>query len=132
MRHRDLIDAFYRAYNAGQAEAAVALYAGDGCHVEAASGQARQGHEALLKGLRGFLGMLDGLRFEIARPVRAGAKVVVPYVMHGVMTRDLGAMQARGQIIALHGVHLFEIADGRIVQTTDFWDIDEFKAQVAA
>ena len=41
-------------------------------------------------------------------------------------------MQARGQIIALHGVHLFEIAGGRIVQTTDFWDIDDFKAQVLA
>ncbi|MDP3339275.1 nuclear transport factor 2 family protein [Frigidibacter sp.] len=132
MAYQDLIDDFYRAYNTGQAEAAVALYAEDGAHVEAASGQARQGHEALLKGLRGFLGMLDGLRFETSRPVRAGAKVVVPYVMHGVMTRDLGPMQARGQKIALHGVHLFEIAEGRIVQTTDFWDMDDFKAQVAA
>lgn len=127
-----MIDAFYAAYNAGDAEAAVALYAEDGAHVEAASGRARSGHEALLAGLRGFLGMLDGLTFETGRRIRAGDKVLVPYVMHGRMTRDLGPMTARGQKIALHGAHLFEFSGAEIRCTTDFWDFEEFRAQAGA
>ena len=124
-----MIDAFYAAYNEGEAEAAIALYAEEAAHVEAASGRERRGRAALLSGLQGFLGLLDDLRFETGRRVHAGDKVVVPYVMQGRMTRDLGSMTARGQPIALHGVHLFEFSEGHIQRTTDFWNFDEFRAQ---
>lgn len=127
-----VIDAFYRAYNAHDAAAAVALYAPEGSHAEAASGQSRQGANALEKGLRGFFGMLKDLRFEERERIRAGGSMLVTYVMHGVMARDLGPMRARGQAIALPGAHLFEIADGRILRTVDYWDPAEFKRQVAA
>ncbi|MEI4473838.1 nuclear transport factor 2 family protein [Frigidibacter sp. MR17.24] len=132
MGQAELIAAFYRAYNSGDAAAAVALYAGDGAHVEAASGQSRTGAAALQKGLAGFLGMFDGLRFDTQPPVRAGSKAVVTYVMHGTVNRDLGPLPARGKAVALRGVHLFEIEDGAIRRTTDFWDMDDFRAQVAA
>ncbi|MEI4487890.1 nuclear transport factor 2 family protein [Frigidibacter sp. MR17.14] len=132
MEQDALIAAFYRAYNAGDAGAAVALYAGDGTHVEAASGKARSGPEALRAGLEGFLAMFRDLRFETERPVRAGSQVVVTYLMTGTLVRDLGPLKAAGRRVALRGVHLFEIEAGRIRRSTDFWDFDELRAQVAA
>jgi len=128
----EVIDAFYAAYNAHDAEAAAALYAEGGRHIEGASGKARAGHEALAAGLRGFFGMLEGLRFSEVKRLYCGPHVLVDYLMQGVMTRDLGPMKARGQVIALPGVHHFRIESGLIAETVDYWDFNEFQRQVAA
>lgn len=132
MDQGDLIDAFYAAYNRHDAEAAAALYTEGGRHVEGASGKAREGREALAAGLKGFFGMLDGLRFEELRRISSGPNVLVDYVMHGVMSRDLGPMKATGQQIALPGVHHFRLAGEQIAETVDYWDPAEFGRQVAA
>ncbi|MCA0921283.1 nuclear transport factor 2 family protein [Pseudooceanicola nanhaiensis] len=126
------VDAFYAAYNSHDAGAAAALYASGGRHVEAASGKAREGRDALEAGLVGFFGMLDGLRFDEVKRIHSGNNVLVDYVMRGTMTRDLGPMKAKGQEIALPGVHVFTFEGDEIASTTDYWDPSEFGRQVAA
>lgn len=127
-----LITAFYRAYAAGEAEAAAALYTEDAFHAEAASGQATPGREAILKGLSGFLSIFDGLHFATEMPIRAGTKVLVLYLMTGTVTRNLGSLPSKGKPVSLRGAHLSELVGDRIASSTDFWDMDDFRAQVAA
>lgn len=126
-----VVDAFYAAYNRHDAGAAAALYASGGRHIEASNGKAREGQAELVAGLERFFGMLEGLRFEEVKRIHAGNSVLVDYVMHGAMTRDLGPMKARGQAIALPGVHVFVFEGDQIATTTDYWDPAEFGRQAA-
>lgn len=132
MSRADLIARFYAAYNAHDAAAAAALYADDASHTEAASGRSRTGRAAIKRGLAGFLGMLDDLRLDPGARVHAGDHSLVFYRMRGRMTRAIGPHPARGQEIALDGVHRFVLRDGMIVETHDYWDEAAFMAQIAA
>lgn len=126
------LEQFYAAYNAHDVAAAVALYAADGAHEEAATGQARTGAEALAQGLSGFFAMLAEARFERRDTVLAGPHAAVGYRMTGRMARDLGPLACKGRAIEIIGLHLFEFAEGKIRRTRDFWDPDAFKRQIAA
>ncbi|MHA6729694.1 nuclear transport factor 2 family protein [Devosia sp. A369] len=132
MTHPELIDRFYAAYNAHDAEQAASLYAGDGSHTEAASGRSRTGPDALVAGLTGFFKMLEGLRFDVEKQVEAGDHIVVFYAMRGTMTRAIGPFAANAREVTLQGVHRFVIRNGLIHETHDYWNWDIFAAQLQA
>lgn len=126
MQYVDLINRFYAAYAARDAQGAAALYAADGRHDEVAMGKSRQGREALAEGLEGFWRMLPDVAWFRQGYIRAGDHVAVPYHMTGTFARKDGSKRP----IALDGLHLFEIRDGVLRVTKDLWDLDLFKAQM--
>lgn len=128
----DTIEAFYVAYNGHDAEAAAGLHAPDGWLEEAATGRRRQGRAALADGLQRLFAMLPDVAWTVREPVRAGASVVVPYIMSGRLARDLGPIRGVGQPIVLPGVHVFELAGGAIAGLRDYWDAAEFQRQARA
>ncbi|TBW41344.1 hypothetical protein EYW49_01060 [Siculibacillus lacustris] len=128
----DLVEAFYAAYNAHDAAAAVALYAEDGRHREQAGGQTRQGAEALATGLTRFFGLMPDAHWDLRERIEAGASVAVVYTLTGHLAFDLGGAPTRGLAIELPGVFVFEIADERIAATTDFWNPADFQRQLKA
>jgi steroid delta-isomerase-like uncharacterized protein len=123
-----LIDAFYRAYNAGDAEAAAALYAPDGWHAEA-DGKRREGRAALALGLARFFAMLPDAQWEIRERIDAGLSVAVAYTMRGHLGIDLGATPTKGRAIDLPGIHIFDVSGGAIAGTRDYWDPVLFRRQ---
>lgn len=126
------IDAFYAAYNRHDWPAAVALYAPEGQHYEAAMGKTRTGAEALLAGLRGFGGMLPDVHWAETDRIVSGDHVVARYTMTGTFTpRPTDAVpDPRPRPVTLPGVHLFTLADGLVAATADYWDKDAFLAQI--
>lgn len=122
-----LIERFYAAYAARDAAAAAALYHDDGWHEDVAVEKRRTGHADLAKGLEGFFRMLPDVAWERRGAIRAGDHVAVPYRMTGTFTGRDG----RERPIALEGLHLFLVRDGRLDHTRDFWDLDLFKAQTS-
>lgn len=128
MDHAALIDRFYAAYSARDAQAVALLYHPDGWHEEVAMGKRRTGHEALAGGLEGFWRMLPDVAWNRAGFVRSAETVAVPYHMTGTFTGKDGVAHP----IALDGLHLFEFRDGLLAGTRDLWDIEEFKAQMAS
>ncbi|WP_112313108.1 nuclear transport factor 2 family protein [Pseudogemmobacter bohemicus] len=126
MHHQELIDRFYAAYAARDAQGAAALYAPDGRHDEIAMAKSRQGREALAQGLEGFWRMLPDVAWSRRGYIRAAGHVAVPYHMTGTFTGKDGQKRP----IALDGLHLFEIRDGALMVTKDLWDLDLFKAQM--
>ena len=125
------IDAFYQAYNTGDAATAASLYHPEGEHSEAAMPHVRKGTAALAGGMEYFFSMFDELRWEEIQRIRAGKSVLVSYVMTGKLVRDAGRIKARGQAISLTGAHLFEFEDDKLQKTRDFWDPSEFARQAA-
>lgn len=128
MEHIAVIDRFYEAYAARDADAATALYRSDGWHEEVAMSKRREGHEAVAEGLRGFFRMLPDVVWERRGYIRAGETVAVPYHMTGTFTPR--GENAVPRPIALDGLHLFELRDGLIAGTRDMWDLDLFRAQM--
>lgn len=128
----DVVGAFYDAYNAGNAEAAAALYAADGWHEEAHNGARRAGRQALRESLERFFAFLPDAHWERREAIAAGASVAVVYTLKGHLGIDLKGAPTKGLPITLDGIHVFEIADGAIAGTRDYWDPAAFARQIAA
>ncbi|MBB3772586.1 steroid delta-isomerase-like uncharacterized protein [Angulomicrobium tetraedrale] len=127
----DPVEAFYAAYNGHDAAAAAALYAGDGWHEEAHNGMRREGRAALQAGLDRFFGFLAQAHWQVRERIDAGTQVAVVYTLTGALAVDIKGQPTRGRPIELKGVHLFDIADGAIRGTRDYWDPAAFQRQIA-
>ncbi|SON53779.1 Limonene-1,2-epoxide hydrolase [Hartmannibacter diazotrophicus] len=126
----DLVDAFYRAYNAQDAAAATALYAQDGWHQEGDSGPRRDGQAALQQGLERFFVMLPDAHWLVRETVTCGGTVAVVYTLTGRLGIDIGGSPTRGKPIELAGIHMFQLGENSIAGTRDYWDIREFQRQI--
>lgn len=128
-----IVDAFYRAYNSHDAVAATALYAEDGRHEEIAMGADRQGRNALRGGLEGFFLMMPDVRWRERQRIHSAAHVAVLYEMAGTFVPQPRAGEAAkpARPVTLAGLHLFEIVEGRIAATRDYWDKAQFLQQIA-
>lgn len=126
----ELVAAFYRAYNAGDAAAAAELYAENGWHQEGAGCSRREGRAALEEGLRRFFRMLPDASWRERERFETGGAIAVVYTMSGRLGLDLGAKPTRGLPIELPGIHVFEFEDGAIGCTRDYWSPAAFEAQL--
>ncbi|MCB4769845.1 nuclear transport factor 2 family protein [Ancylobacter sp. Lp-2] len=128
----DPVEAFYAAYNAHDAVAAAALYTEDGWHEEAHNGARREGREALKAGLDRFFGFIVDAHWQPRERIDAGPRVAVVYTLTGRLGVDIKGRPTRGLAIELKGAHLFDIADGRLLGTCDYWDPAMFQRQIEA
>jgi steroid delta-isomerase-like uncharacterized protein len=124
------IAAFYAAYNRGDADAAAALYAPDGRHVETAQGRVATGREDVASGLRHFLESFPDAHWEPERTIVDDDHAAVPYVLTGTLTKRLGPFEPAGQVLELRGVHLFALTGSAIQATEDIWDSGTFARQM--
>jgi len=126
----ELLDAFYAAYDAGDAARAAALYAPEAIHFEVAQRAERRGAE-IQEGLRGFFESFPDARWEPRSRCLSVDRAAVAYTLTGTLTgAPLGPFEPRGQRLELTGVHLFEFAGGRIERSEDYWDAATFGRQM--
>jgi steroid delta-isomerase-like uncharacterized protein len=132
MTEHPVLEAFYAAYNAHDAAAAAALYTKDGRHDEIAMGKSRSGTAALQDGLEGFFRMLPDVSWSPKEVIRSGDWLAVTYRMTGTFTPRAKQDQSIPQPkrVAIDGLHLLNVADGKIKATRDYWDKDVFLAQI--
>jgi steroid delta-isomerase-like uncharacterized protein len=127
-----VVEAFYAAYNAHDAEAAAGLYTEDGTHDEIAMGQSRSGHDALRDGLNGLFRMLPDVVFHPRKTLKSADHIAVFYEMTGTFTPRPSEQQPSPEprAIALDGMHLLTLREGAIARTQDYWDKDAFLSQI--
>jgi len=132
MTEPPVLEAFYAAYNAHDAAAAAALYAIDGRHDEIAMGESRSGSAALQDGLEGFFRMLPDVSWSPKEVIRSSDWIAVTYRMTGTFIPRAKEDQPTPQPkhVAIDGLHLLKVADGKIMATQDYWDKDVFLAQI--
>jgi steroid delta-isomerase-like uncharacterized protein len=125
-----IVTQFYEAYNRGDVDGAVALYAPGGKHVEVAQGREANGRDEIASGLRGFLASFPDARWNVQRTIVEGQFSAVTYLLTGTLQEQLGPFEAAGQTLELRGVHVFEINEGAVALTEDYWDSGTFGRQM--
>jgi steroid delta-isomerase-like uncharacterized protein len=129
---KQIVRAFYDAYNSHDAPAAAALYAEDGEHREMAQGSVRIGPEEIGAGLGRLLEAFPDARWHVKHTLVDGERAAVTYELTGTLAADLGPFPAAGQALSLAGVHVFEEESGRLRITEDYWDSGTFSRQMQA
>ncbi|HEY0214327.1 MAG TPA: nuclear transport factor 2 family protein [Paenirhodobacter sp.] len=122
----ETVTAFMAAYNAHAWDGAVAFYAEDATHAEGASPRTRTGRDEIAAGLRGFGAMLPDAVWAERERINSGPHVLLRYDLTGTFTPRDGDPRP----LRLPGIFMFTLTEGRITATVDYWDKDQFLAQI--
>lgn len=130
-RSTELVLAYYAAFNRGDRDAMLALLSDDVAH-DLNQGAREIGRDAFAA----FMARMDRCYREQLRDIVVmaspdGSRAAAEYVVHGAyLTDDEGLPPANGQTYVLPGGAFFEIRDGRIARVTNYYNLQDWIAQV--
>jgi steroid delta-isomerase-like uncharacterized protein len=126
-----LVQAYYAAFNRGDAEGMLALLSDDVAH------DINQGaREVGVDAFRAFMARMNGAYKErleniVVMATDDGARAAAEFVVHGTyLSADEGLPPAHGQSYVLPAGAFFEVSDGRIARVTNFYNLPDWLAQV--
>ena len=128
-----LIERYYDAFNRGDREAMLVLLDAGVVH-DLNQGARELGRDAF----RAFLERMDRCYAERLRDISImasadGLHAAAEYVVHGrYLETDEGLPPARGQAYVLPGGAFFGARDGRITRVTNYYNLQDWLAQVGA
>ena len=126
-----LVQAYYAAFNAGDRAAMLALLREDVVH-DLNQGARETGREAFVA----FMQRMDASYRErladiVVMATPDGNRAAAEYVVHGeYLADDAGLPPARGQRYVLPGGAFFDIRDGRIARVSNYYNLEDWIAQV--
>jgi steroid delta-isomerase-like uncharacterized protein len=127
----DLPHRLYAAYNQHDPAAVADLYSASGSHEDVADGRPRHGPEAIAAGLQRFFTWFPDARWQTGFLMSdGGGRAAVTYQLTATLHAQMGNVAPRGQRIALRGVQVLEIENGRIGKSADYWDAATFQRQI--
>ncbi len=130
-RSTELVLAYYAAFNRGDRDAMLALLNDDVAH-DLNQGAREIGRDAFAA----FMARMDRCYREQLRDIVVmaspdGSRAAAEYVVHGeYLADDEGLPPANGQTYVLPGGAFFEIRDGRIARVTNYYNLQDWIAQV--
>lgn len=130
---RAIIETYYAAFNAGNAEGMLACLTDDIEH-RVNEGGVRRG-KALFAEFCSHMGVSyrEQLRDMVIFVNDEGTRGAAEFVVHGeYLKTDPGLPEAKGQIYILPAGAFFDLRDGRISRVTTFYNLKDWIAQVAA
>ncbi len=126
-----LIESYYAAFNRADWDAMLAHLCADVAH------DLNQGaRETGIDAFRAFLARMNASYAEQLRDIRViacedGTHAAAEYVVHGEYKRtDAGLPEAHGQEYVLPGGAFFDIAAGKIARVTNYYNLEDWLAQV--
>ena len=127
------IRAYYDAFNAGDMDRFLALLTDDVAH-DINQGARETGKAAFAA----FLARMarcyrEQLRDIVVMANQEGTRVAAEYVVHGeYLANDTGLPPAHGQKYVLPGGAFFDVEDGAITRITNYYNLEDWIAQVSA
>lgn len=128
-----LVESYYAAFNRGDWEAMLAQLSPEVAH------DLNQGaREIGVAAFRAFLARMQKSYAEQLRDIRIlasadGRHAAAEYVVHGkYLADDAGLPPAHGQLYVLPGGAFFDIEDRRIARVTNYYNLEDWIAQVSA
>lgn len=126
-----LIESYYAAFNRGDWDGMLSYLTDDVVH-DLNQGPRERGRDAF----QAFLARMDRCYSEQLRDIVVasnsdGTRAAAEYVVHGTYRiADEGLPPARGQKYALPGGAFFDIRGGRIARVTNYYNLENWFAQV--
>jgi len=127
----DLVQAYYAAFNAGDRAAMLDLLTDDVDH-DLNQGARETGRAAFVA----FMQRMDTSYRERLEDIVVmahvdGTRAAAEYVVHGeYLADDAGLPPAKGQRYVLPGGAFFDIRDGRIARVSNYYNLEDWIAQV--
>ncbi|MDX6749428.1 ketosteroid isomerase-related protein [Geminicoccaceae bacterium 1502E] len=127
----ELITAYYDAFNRGDMEAMLACLTEDVAH-DVNQGGRETGKDAF----RAFMGRMNRAYRErladiVVMASADGARAAAEFTVHGTyLATDEGLPPASGQTYTLPGGAFFDIREGRIARVTNYYNLEDWLAQV--
>ncbi|MGN6224405.1 ketosteroid isomerase-related protein [Pseudoxanthomonas sp.] len=131
-RATELVLTYYAAFNRGDWDGMLALLTDDVAH-DLNQGARETGREAFAA----FLGRMNASYREQLRDIVVlasldGDRAAAEYVVHGeYLNTDEGLPPAMGQAYVLPGGAFFDIRDDRIARVTNYYNLQDWIAQVS-
>ena len=128
----ELVLDYYAAFNRGDWDGMLARVTDDVAH-DINQGARETGRDAFAA----FLQRMNRCYREQLRDIVVlanvgGARVAAEYVVHGeYLADDTGLPPARGQKYVLPGGAFFDVRDGRIARVTNYYNLEDWIAQVS-
>jgi steroid delta-isomerase-like uncharacterized protein len=128
----ELVLDYYAAFNRGDREAMLALLSDDVVH-DINQGGRETGKAAFTA----FLKRMDRCYREQLKDIvvmanGSGDRVAAEYVVHGeYLADDTGLPPAHGQTYVLPGGAFFDVRDGKIARVTNYYNLEDWIAQVS-
>lgn len=128
----ELVLAYYAAFNRGDTAAMLDLLADDIAH-DINQGKRETGKEAFTT----FLTRMDRCYREQLRDIvvmanESGDRAAAEYVVHGeYLADDEGLPPASGQKYVLPGGAFFDVRDGLIARVSNYYNLEDWVAQVS-
>lgn len=127
-----IITAYYAAFNAGDADAMLALLTEDVRH-DINQGDSETGRAVFAAFLaRMNRSYRERLTDIVVLAAPSGARAAAEYVVHGTyLAADDGLPPAHGQNYVLPGGAFFTLRDGKIARVTNYYNLPDWLAQVS-
>lgn len=130
---REVAEEYYKKFEAGDLDAAAAMFA-DGCtHVTPAGSQSNDQHKMFGAAYRA--GVPDA-KMRIDSAIESGDEVAIEGHFRGTHSADVvspdGTIPASGNAIDLRFSDFFKVAGGRIVEHRIYWDQMDMMQQLGA
>jgi steroid delta-isomerase-like uncharacterized protein len=127
-----LVQAYYAAFNRGDAEGMLALLTDDVAH------DINQGaREVGIDAFRAFMARMNGAYRErleniVVMATSDGARAAAEFVVHGTyLSADEGLPPAHGQSYVLPAGAFFDVRNGRIARVTNYYNLQDWLEQVS-
>lgn len=130
---RDIIESYFAAFNAGDADAMLALVSDDVAH-HVNQGGVRRGRAAFAE-FCAHMGVSyrEELRDMVIFVNDDGTRAAAEFTVHGeYLQTDPGLPEARGQRYVLPAGSFFALRDGKITRITTYYNLQDWIAQVSA
>lgn len=128
-----LLAEWLAAFNAGDADRLLALYADDALWEEPAIGLSARGQDQIRTHLDALFAATPDIAYEVTDAVVTEDGAVLEWVVTGDYAADFpGLPPAAGQPFSFRGASVFELADGQIRRYTEYWDAFAFLVQLGA
>lgn len=126
-----LVRAYYDAFNRGDWHGMLALLDDAVAH-DLNQGPRETGRDAFAAFLQRMeTSYREQLRDVVVTATPDGTRAAAEYVVHGqYLATDAGLPEARGQTYVLPGGAFFDLRDGRIARVTNYYNLDDWIAQV--
>lgn len=126
----DIVKKLYAAYDNHDHATIQQLYRDDATHDEISQSKTKKGSLDIAGGMQKLFAWLPDCCWQVKTMiVGADGTIAVAYVMHATAPRRDSATNPKS--ISLRGVQLFEVEDGQIRHSEDYWDAATFQRQVS-
>ena len=133
MTARQIIDAYYAAFNAGAAEDMLALVSDDVEH-HVNQGDIRRGKKKFAEFCTHMgVSYREKLKDIVVFASDDGTRGAAEFMVHGeYLKTDPGLPEAKGQRYVLPGGTFFALKDGKIARITTYYNLQDWIEQVSA